>query len=200
MREQSFWSDKAQDKAVVRSMRPASLLEVPATFRDGRILLSTITAASTPTPMGGCGSGQEAAARMVMDENRRLWTELEAFKSMMQSGATSGVGGSQTSMILAGAHEDSGQQGPSETARSGGVWRGSDVDLLGQGVRMNFSSLGGAIIQPCGSLGSKFDGIFGRRRTRTFIYGWGWTTTGCSMALRAWSATIWQILHQGSTR
>ena len=149
-----FCNEKAQEEAVVRSMRPATLPEMPATFRDGGVCIQP----SAASPSIGCGPGQQdAAVKMVMDENRRLWTELEAFKSMMQSGANSatlGVGGSQTSMmILGGASDSSAQQGPSESARFGALWGRSDVDLLGQGVRMNFSSvLGGAFYNPVGHM------------------------------------------------
>ena len=95
---------------MVRSMRPASLPEMPATFQEGGVCFQQ-SAASTPTPMGGCGSGQqEAAVRTVMDENRRLWTELEGFKYDAECYLRSWR---VSIMILGRAQEGSEQQGPS---------------------------------------------------------------------------------------
>ena len=159
-----FWSERAQEEAMVRSMRPSSLPDLNQVVEPGQ------SRTSTPTPLrealGGGLSGQDVGGLLqgVVEENEKLRRELEELKGISHPGGHGGQRGHggdvpPALMSLLGrpttttghwgvggqVMQASNSQWSSEVSgmqAQGQVGRvASGVELLGQGVRINLTSM-----------------------------------------------------------
>ena len=159
-----FWSERAKEEAMVRSMRPSSLPDLNQVVEPGQ------SRTSTPTPLrealGGGLSGQDVGGLLqgVVEENEKLRRELEELKGISHPGGHGGQRGHggdvpPALMSLLGrpttttghwgvggqvmqasnsrwSSEVSGMQAQGQVGRVA-----SGVELLGQGVRINLTSM-----------------------------------------------------------
>ena len=159
-----FWSERAKEEAMVRSMRPSSLPDLNQVVEPGQ------SRTSTPTPLrealGGGLSGQDVGGLLqgVVEENEKLRRELEELKGISHPGGHGGQRGHggdvpPALMSLLGrpttttghwgvggqVMQASNSQWRSEVSgmqAQGQVGRvASGVELLGQGVRVNLTSM-----------------------------------------------------------
>ena len=88
-----FWSEKAKEEALVRSMRPSSLPDLI------EVVEPSPTRTSTPTPLrkalGSGLSGQDVGGLLqgVVEENEKLRRELEELKGISHPGGHGGQRG-----------------------------------------------------------------------------------------------------------
>ena len=88
-----FWSERAKEEAMVRSMRPSSLPDLNQVVEPGQ------SRTSTPTPLrealGGGLSGQDVGGLLqgVVEENEKLRRELEELKGISHPGGHGGQRG-----------------------------------------------------------------------------------------------------------
>ena len=159
-----FWSEKAKEEAMVRSMRPSSLPDL------NQVIEPSPSRTSTPTPLredlGSGLGGQDVGVLLqgVVEENEKLRRELEELKGISHSGGQGGQRGHggdvpPALMSLLGrpttttghwgvggqVMQSSSSQWSSEVCgmeAQGQVGRiASGVELLGQGVRVNLTSM-----------------------------------------------------------